>query len=396
MMYQRNRSLSQAVLKAAANCLEAGIPFAVYCMPESKSPIFGCPDPTRPFPLVWDGTQTDEGKGFILSQFNQDIPEVPFIPMEWDAATLNRFIVKHPDFKLNLLCATRNLNPSDDADELLYKGQVKRIIKALKGAEKELGGLPAKMVLSRSKTNTTSSALMEQVGNQLYKHSSSKTFFYMAWHPETGFWTAATPEVAADYNAAEEQLSTMALAGTQPSQEALDMSNWSLKNRNEQAIVASVIIAQLQRLGAKFLGNPERVEVEILDMGMYSHLVSYLNFKVKPANLLESMLAFTPTPALLGFPGPLAIELIDDIELHDRECYGGLVGVVDTASGDASLYVNLRCMTAQRREDNQTTYRSYAGGGILVDSEPTQEWHEANMKFHHATEALIFAEYSQK
>ena len=83
-----------------------------------------------------------------------------------------------------------------------------------------------------------------------------------------------------------------------------------------------------------------------------------------------------PTPALCGYPRREAMEFIRHYEGYPREFYGGYLGELNLAGEkSAELYVNIRCMQVRKGE-----LLLYAGGGILSDSDPVQEWDEIERK----------------
>jgi isochorismate synthase len=95
-----------------------------------------------------------------------------------------------------------------------------------------------------------------------------------------------------------------------------------------------------------------------------------LSFKDKA----KMITALHPTPAVCGLPKLKALDLIKDVETHDREYYAGYWGPLE-ANGDFALYVNLRSM---KIAENQLSL--FVGGGIIADSLPQKEWEETQLK----------------
>ncbi|MFC7448322.1 isochorismate synthase [Rhodococcus daqingensis] len=90
-----------------------------------------------------------------------------------------------------------------------------------------------------------------------------------------------------------------------------------------------------------------------------------------------------PTPAVCGTPRTAAQGAIADIE-GDRGLYAGAVGWCD-AAGDGEWMVTIRC--AEISADGRTLV-AFAGGGIVADSDPTQELAETTAKFGTILDAL--------
>jgi isochorismate synthase len=80
-----------------------------------------------------------------------------------------------------------------------------------------------------------------------------------------------------------------------------------------------------------------------------------------------------PTPAVSGLPQKEAIEVIEQVEQHERTLYAGVIGVLDEQS--SALFVNLRC--AQVFENEVCLY---VGGGHTAASNSNAEWVETENK----------------
>lgn len=96
---------------------------------------------------------------------------------------------------------------------------------------------------------------------------------------------------------------------------------------------------------------------------------------------LDLALMLHPTPAVGGTPTPDAIRIIEDSE-EPREFYAGLVGWCD-ASGDGEYMVAIRCCVI----DGERA-RAWAGGGVVADSQPSEETRETTAKLQTVLRAL--------
>lgn len=90
---------------------------------------------------------------------------------------------------------------------------------------------------------------------------------------------------------------------------------------------------------------------------------------------LDLALLLSPTPAVCGTPSDAAARLINEIE-GERGLYAGTVGWCD-AAGDGEWMVTIRSLhlAADRR-----TLRTWAGGGIVAQSDPQAELDETTAK----------------
>ena len=193
--------------------------------------------------------------------------------------------------------------------------------------------------------------------------------------PQCGTWLVATPEVLLANEG--KRWHTMALAGTMRySDEKLQ---WSEKNVQEQAYVSRYIADCLSRYSYDVAVNgPYTTRA-----GMLAHLRTDFSFTlVDGANVGNVLADLHPTPAVCGLPKDEAHRFIVENETCDRSYYSGFSGPLNM-DGDTALFVSLRCM---RILDDR--YRLYAGGGILPQSDETQEWNETAAKMQ-AMQSLI-------
>lgn len=193
--------------------------------------------------------------------------------------------------------------------------------------------------------------------------------------PGVGTWIGATPEVL--LASKNEELITVALAGTRPL--SPDDESWS-KNWNEKEVVEQEIVSEFIRDCFSKEGITDYIEEkpESLRIGELLHLQT--RFKIKKGinngvNRAEKILnRLHPTPAVCGVPQNKAFEFIESEETHKREFYSGFLGPVNL-QGESNLYVNLRCLQMQKN-----SAILYAGGGITIDSDVENEWHETELK----------------
>jgi isochorismate synthase len=207
--------------------------------------------------------------------------------------------------------------------------------------------------------------------------------------PGVGTWLGASPEVLAEVTA-DGQFHTMALAGTQPlvpgtrPQEAI----WRQKEIEEQALVARYIVSCFKQLR---LREYHETGPRTVAAGQLLHLRT--DFEVdlhnvpNAASLGTDMLRLLhPTSAVGGMPKTAALAFLQRHEGYDRAYYSGFLGPVNVeAPGLARLFVNLRCFQLR-----PTEAIIYAGTGLTIDSDPTREWQETQMKMQTVGAVLSF------
>lgn len=226
-----------------------------------------------------------------------------------------------------------------------------------------------KIVLSRKSDFELKNFSIEILADRLF--ASYKTAFRYIWyHPETGLWCGATPELLVQIE--NNSFKTMALAGTQPVSNRLPI-HWGPKEMDEQQLVTDSIIDSLQRVTSVLkISNPHTHQA-----GSLLHLRTDITgiLKTGKATLHTIAAALHPTPAVCGSPKKFAKEFILENEGYDREFYTGFLGPIHDGGKSASIMVNLRCMKIV-----EGRARVYIGGGVTIGSQPQEEWEETQNK----------------
>lgn len=196
---------------------------------------------------------------------------------------------------------------------------------------------------------------------------------YLWYHPQTGYWLGASPESL--LNIKEDQLETMALAGTKAYNTSEEVF-WDDKNIEEQAFVTDFIEANLK----KYLDSIKKSKTRTVKSGGLLHLQTKISGYLKDSTILKSLLSdLHPTPAVCGYPKKLAQSFINDNETMDRKFYSGFLGLIndqsDKSTVSSNLVVNLRCM-----QYKNNIIELFAGSGITKKSESEIEWLETQSK----------------
>lgn len=201
--------------------------------------------------------------------------------------------------------------------------------------------------------------------------------------PGAGTWIGATPELLMAVEPGE--VSTMALAGTQPFPVDGDLSHvqWGHKERVEQQMVSDYVREFFAEAGVPSVEENGPLTVAA---GSIVHLRT--SFAARVAQSRQPALAnavldqLHPTSAVCGMPRQEALAFITAREGYDRAYYSGYLGPID-GQGRARLFVNLRCMQLQREQAIV-----YMGAGITAESDPATEWEETELKSHTMLDAL--------
>lgn len=338
--------------------IRANRPFVSYRLPGHTNPVtmFGA-DRYQEFKSIDEAL--NQKKGFVLAPFAEGEPIL------WlKAVNISEGISVDPSF-LNGL-PVRNFPFVNPVVSHIGKDQYKQ--KVQQALDYIWKGTAGKIVISRQLLQKWPNAF-QKIGS-LFKNlcdAYPNTFVYVAYIPGAGIWAGASPETL--LKSEKGLISTMSLSGTRKIQ--TENSDWGQKEIDEHLWVSRFIAESLGNSGCSELqispmntvqaGAVEHLRTDYLatcDIGLIPRLVNTLH----------------PTPAVCGWPTPVARQLISEIENYDRSYYTGYLGPVDDAT-TFNFFVNLRCMNVT---GNHAVI--YAGGGITSGSDPESEWVETELK----------------
>jgi len=243
-------------------------------------------------------------------------------------------------------------------------------IKIINEAKKDIRYKKAsKIVLARRKKIAIKGFNLSKLA-PLLLNLYPKSFRYIWYHPETGLWCGATPEVLLETR--DSCFTTMALAGTQNYIENGNQ-NWTDKEYKEQELVSDAITTSLQKVTSVVKVS----KIYTQRAGTLAHLRTDITgfLKNNKTTLTTVAAVLHPTPAVCGSPRAIAKKFILDKEGYSREYYAGFIGPVNEKHLISKLFVNLRCMKIV----GKTAYL-YSGGGITNESIPEEEWEETRNK----------------
>ena len=201
------------------------------------------------------------------------------------------------------------------------------------------------------------------------KHPNAFVYLFKS---DDDFWMGASPEPLLRLR--ENRVTTVSLAGTRPfAEKHMNIEKWTVKEVLEQEYVTRYIHDVIHSFGIRDyrVSSPY-----VKKAGNLVHLRTDFSLAYDRINgkLWELVEALHPTPAVAGQPKDDAIRFIKELEPHDREYYTGFLGPV-AKDREIDLFVNLRCMKI-----TPTSLALYVGGGITLDSDPSDEWDETRWK----------------
>lgn len=326
-----------------------GIPFVVYAKPDAEEVIGMLQLDSN----TYFGDSQDES-GFVFAPFSRGATLlIPSNKSEFLEVKISEGQQHLGEFFLPEL---------KDEEQEAYERIVSKAVEVINNH-----GM-SKIVTSRSKGLEMKSLDFTLLLSRLFDLYSS-AFRYIWFHPESGLWFGATPEVL--LYAKENNFMTMALAGTK-AHEPQKEPNWTAKERLEQQWVAEDISNRLEK------------STSILKVGKIKnhHAGSLVHLRTdfsgtfkKGQNAAAVAKELHPTPAVCGTPRDEALAFILENEQYDRLYYTGYLGPIDIESRESQLYVNLRCASYI-----DGCAQLYVGGGITFASNPEDEWEETQKK----------------
>ncbi|GLR18105.1 chorismate-binding protein [Portibacter lacus] len=269
------------------------------------------------------------------------------------------------------------LNAPEIRPQLLYEVGQEEYIKDLnKYLETFKSQGIKKAIYSRIKTEELSGELnIESFFENLIDHYP-KAFVYVVHIPGDGIWMGASPELLLSYH--QQKAKTVALAGTLKIDPKKAAPEWTRKEIDEHRLVEKHIISLCESMDLPF----EKSSVRTNNTGKVYHLKSDFEIEIPPQSIVPFLNKLHPTPAISGLPQEQSLDLIYEVEQHERSYYCGFLGYVDDIN-QFNLFINLRCM---KIANHQVSF--FGGGGITPESDIDKEWEETNVKMSTLTDIL--------
>ena len=126
----------------------------------------------------------------------------------------------------------------------------------------------------------------------------------------------------------------------------------------------------------KFSNNVHVIEEkQIRKLDNIQHLITRISAELNSdVNIFELIDELFPTPAVCGVPKDKVMQIIKELEHHDRGLYSGLVGIFDF---ERNCEIAVAIRSALVKENIVT---AFAGAGIISDSDAKEEFLEIKLK----------------
>lgn len=343
MHYQEPKSISSFISEVEKQ-LRDKLPFVLYRKP-SEDALHGIFQKDASVITIKDFSET----GFVFAPFSDSNKSILLRPDQLitteftkQETSVQKAPMKHPEM---LEERSRFIGLVNKGIKLLKKGKLQKVVLSRK----------IEMPCNRKPLAIFQDLLA----------SYPAAFCYCWYHPAVGLWLGATPELFMSFSGNE--FRTISLAATQkvvPGKEP----KWGDKEKQEQEMVTQYINDVLKDK----VENLRISETHNSKAGQLWHLRSNIIAKIDFEKTKEVIDALHPTSAVCGMPLKEAKTFIQKNEGYERTFYTGYLGELNlTATSNAQLYVNLRCM-----ELFEGKAHIYVGGGITADSDPEKEWQE--------------------
>jgi anthranilate synthase component 1 len=199
----------------------------------------------------------------------------------------------------------------------------------------------------------------------------------------------SSPEALVSKN--KDILTTVPIAGTirrgKTPKEDLILEKELLEDPKEQA--EHIMLVDLARNDLAKVSYPGTVDTyELMGIQKYQkvqHIISKVRSRT-PLDGYQVLKSMFPAGTLSGAPKKRAMEIINELETESRGPYGGGVGYF-SFNGDMTFAIAIRTMFG-----NGGRYFAQAGGGIVADSQPDNEFHETYIKLYSVLKSIIIAE----
>jgi para-aminobenzoate synthetase component 1 len=180
----------------------------------------------------------------------------------------------------------------------------------------------------------------------------------------------------------ERMVQTKPIKGTRPRSNNIKQDQQQIESllNAEKDRAENLMIVDLLRNDLSKHCQPGSVKVpELFKLESFAavhHLVSTVTGKLKstssPIDLLQG--AF-PGGSITGAPKIRAMQIIDELEPNNRNIYCGSIGYLGVF-GDMDTNICIRTLLCEQ-SNNQQSIHCWAGGGIVLDSNATDEYQES-------------------
>ncbi len=199
----------------------------------------------------------------------------------------------------------------------------------------------------------------------------------------------SSPEALVTKN--KDILSTVPIAGTirrgKTPEEDLKLEKELLGDPKERSEHLQLVdLARNDLAKVSFPGTVDTYELMVIKkFQKVQHIVSKVRSRT-PLDGYQVLKSVFPAGTLSGAPKLRAMQIIQELETESRGPYGGGVGYF-SFNGDMTFAIAIRTLFGRNG-----TYFAQAGGGIVADSQPHEEYMETYNKLYSVLKSIKIAE----
>ena len=323
------------------------------------------------------GTSTDDGTWLTISKMIKPVDKSVFVENEFTRIKI------YYENRLPITLTPISRAPVDKycdvPDQETYAKTIFSVLGRIKPGQLE------KVVISRSHHVKVGKNFSSISAMQILRNTYPKCTSFFFSFPKEGTFFGSTPERLIRLK--NRFIQTEALAGTiargnnmEEDRILAEKLMGSHKEREEHNLVMEQIVRKLDPIvpQIQYPSSPQ-----ILKLKNVQHLQTPITGESNQVeHILNLVERLHPTSAVAGTPTDKAMEVISEMELHDRGWYSGPIGWIDK-KGDGEFYVALRSALVKDEEAHV-----FSGGGIVSESHPDTEWEETELKLQPIISAL--------
>lgn len=203
----------------------------------------------------------------------------------------------------------------------------------------------------------------------------------------------SSPEALVSKN--KDILTTVPIAGTirrgKTPEEDLKLEKELLSDEKELSEHLQLVdLARNDLAKVSFPGSVDTYELmTIQKYQRVQHIVSKVRSRT-PLDGYEVLKSMFPAGTLSGAPKLRAMQIIQELETENRSIYGGAIGYFSFNS-DLTMAIAIRTLFGKGKK-----FFAQAGGGIVADSQPEQEFRETYNKLYSVLKSIKIAEAKEK
>ena len=216
--------------------------------------------------------------------------------------------------------------------------------------------------------------------------------FASYWHTPWGEVISCSPERLVQLQGHQAQ--TRPIAGTRPrgATPEADQAHWQDLTANRKENAEHIMLVDLERNDLGRVCDWGSVAVnELLTVERYSHVMHLVSNVIgtlrRDRDSIDLIQAVFPGGTITGCPKVRCMEIIEELEPVRRSLFYGSCGYLDWRGHlDLNILIRTLLMEAPRPPANPSAQPGWrrvwgqVGAGIVADSDPEREWHEALQK----------------